>query len=250
MFFCGLCGICFGAGGELVGGWHDPREIKYHLSTLAGVVIPALQALVSGLAVGVILGSLAYIFGVSHFLAVGLLSAGLGGGVAWLIALSFWRSRVYRSAPPKLPGVMGSGEVLRLAVTVDSDVDSSFAGVWADLPINREKLLLVAKQVVKDSNFTYANLSGRHRPLSRAEFEAVRSELLKRQLLYQKSRPGENLRVGVTRVGMASFQRLAQMETSPTPRSPRGRHKLPDRRVDTNTNMHKTDQDTLDDLWN
>lgn len=233
----------------------ESREVKYHLTPLAGVVIPALQALVSGVAVGVMIGSLAYIFGVAHFLAVGLLSTGLGGGLAWLISLSWWRSRVYRSNPPRLPGVMGSGEVLRLQVAV-TDPGSAFErGVWASLPVDRDALIEIARKLARGANFSHASLSGKYAPMSRKQYEAVRDEFLRRGLVYWNSPHSRNQGLSLSRAGVAAVRRLAEMDISPPPRSPRARYSLRNRgtssRAHTRTRPDlDADDDLLDDVWN
>lgn len=165
----------------------------------------------SGLAIAIMIGALAVIFGADHPVATGALGGALSGGVVWLISLSFWRSRVYRTPQPKLPSVLGSSEVLRLQV-MTHDLESAYGrGVWASLPIDRETLIEIAIKLAGGASFSHASLVGKYRPLSRAQYEAVRDEFLARGLVYWNSPHSRNQGLSMSRAGVAAMKRLAEM---------------------------------------
>lgn len=198
--------------------WLSDKTIKAFLSSQAGIILPLAQSVVSGLAFGLIVLSLAIIFDQQHPWALAGLAAGITGGISWFISLSWWRSRVYQSKSPKLPNVMGSSEVLRLQVSVNSDLDSAFGASWANLPIPRDKLLKMAKKLMRGGGFSYGSLAGRHKVLTRSEFEAVRDEFISRGLLRWRSAHARNSGVELTPAGRAVIRRLAAMADAPPPR--------------------------------
>lgn len=248
----------------------DKSEAKLFLSPMAGVVLPGLQAGITGLAVGVVSGSLAYTQGADP-VGWGAVGAGVGFALAWGAGLSWWRARLSGQSSQLVSQPVTAYEQVTDVIRIEL---AEQGGRWVDfldLGVSKQALLAVACELDRGKEFTLADLGGRGKCLSRAEFEHLRGELIARGLAAWASIHSHNRGAELTGSGRAFMRRLVQeaiiqgIYERPTHLDPR--HAFPEQhalrlmqtRADTRTLpgvypaglVQQADEtDELDELWN
>lgn len=158
---------------------YSSSDLKALTTWQAAVLIPALQAGITGLHIGIIAGSVAWIGG-GDALKWAILAGAISGLLAWWAGVTAWRDAVYQATqePPKVDQV----ETVRLEV-MDLDNPQPW-GHWLNLTIEpgaaRQALTLLAD----GRDLSMAALSGRGNPLSRTEFVTLRDALINSGLAY------------------------------------------------------------------
>ena len=212
----------------------ESSNLKYLVTPLAAIGLPAGQAVISGFSVGLIAGSISIYFGNPRALALAALAGSLAFGLGWLAGLAWWRSRVAGKVQEAAPAQTYQAQT-RVEIIASDPSGAFMQGCWADLPIDLPKLAKVARRVEAGASFSHADLAGPHKPLSRAEFEALRSEFVLRGLAYWRNPEAHAQGCELSRAGGAVLRRLAeQTDDNPLPQqarilprilsSPRGLH--------------------------
>jgi len=159
---------------------YSTGDIRALTTWQAAVLIPGLQAGVTGLIVGILGGTAAALAG-GDPLKWGLLSGGLVGLWAWAAGISDWRSAIYQTANPQ-PMQPAAIETVRLEV-LDLDTPQPW-GHWLNLPIQPEAAQAALLSLAEGRDLSMGSLTGRGNPLSRTEFCALRDALINAGLAY------------------------------------------------------------------
>lgn len=158
-------------------------DLKDILSPTAGVILPGAQAALTGIACGVIAGSIARMTG-GDILTVGGLAAGLGFGGGLLFGLSWWRARVSAILGELQAAALAyPAETVRLEVYTDQDTNYPAAS-WLELDLNPQALTAALQALAAGADLSMSSLAGRGKPLSRAEFCTLRDALIAADLAY------------------------------------------------------------------
>ena len=152
---------------------YDTRDIKTLTTIQAAVLIPALQAGITGLIIGILGGTVAMLAGAS-FWKWALLTGAASGLLAWWAALASWRDAVYqaRQEPPKVD----QAETVRLEI-LDLDNPQPW-GAWLNLAIDPEAARKALTMLADGKDLSMGALTGRGNPLSRTEFVILRDALI------------------------------------------------------------------------
>lgn len=147
---------------------------------IQAVIVPLLQAIITGLllALAALAGWQAYHHPSAWTVFLGGLA--LFTCCAWLASLAKWRAwvdAILGIEAPK-PAVDAPRPGMMLTVHYQGEA-GSHSGVYADLPCSYAQLVKVAELLERDPALTHARFAGPHRPLSRAEFEALRDAFIK-----------------------------------------------------------------------
>lgn len=191
-----------------------PGELKVLTTALASIGIPAGQAAVSGVTAFAIALSLAWYFESDKPLVIAFLAGGVVFGLAWIGGIAWWRNRITGAKAKELPAQINQA-ITRVEVIAQDPSGAFLAGAWADLPVDTHKLIKMARRVADGASFSHADLAGNHRPLSRSEFEELRSEFLRRGLASWVDPSCHNRGTQLTRAGAAVMRRLAEETDDP-----------------------------------
>ncbi len=173
------------------------------------ILLPAGQAAVSALAGGITAGSIAWAYQVDNPLAVGGVAAGVTFGVSWLVALSWWRSRV-EGAGDHRP-VEGPPAQVYAAETLRVELESPDQGtLWVDYLdwIGDRDVLILAAAELRSRNYETSNLGGAGKTLSRSQAESVRDWLISKDLAAWVRPDAHTAGWGILPAGRAVLRRL------------------------------------------
>lgn len=183
---------------------YQTQDVKILATIRAAVIVPLLQAGVTGLIIGILGGTVAMLAGAS-FWTYGLLAGSISGLLAWWAALASWRDAIYATSPPLQPAAV---ETVRLQV-LDLDSPQQAWGAWLNLPIQpeaaKEALILLAS----GKDLSMGALTGRGNPLSRSEFVALRDALIDAGLAYWINPRSHSQGCGLSVGGRAVLRRYA-----------------------------------------
>ena len=198
---------------ETVQNMHNLNENRYLHSISAGVGIPLLQAIVTGLFAGILAAIISYKLTSPDWAAWGGVIGLIVAFWRWMNGIHLWSYLVRLVEQSTGVDIDGDGEVetgnekvipVRVAVQDGTQVtmvrmpDEQKLRQVADLIINRQMPLSVREVVEKN------HLMGR------AEFEAMRDELLLRNMIRLKNEEQPKLGYSLTRRGAEMFRELAQ----------------------------------------
>ena len=170
------------------------------------VAIPLLKALITAILFGALTVTL---YAISIQITGWRIFWSVASGcalISWLIFIS--------SVPGKIskPGRIYSKTTKVKAQVIARDPSGAYmAGVWADIPIDINKLARAAQAVNSGSDFGYASMAGKHKPLSRSEYELLRDIYIKRGLAVWRDEDCHNRGVDLTLAGRSLFKRLEQL---------------------------------------
>lgn len=156
----------------------------------------------------------AYFLKWGYWLAWG---AGIGAGITfflWLGLLAWWKRLYEVDHGITTPEVVYPVEQ-RVSLAVSWN--EGHQGAYLDLPVDLARLHKAARRILDGASFSHAGLAGPHRPLSRAEFEALRDEFIARGLAFWVNPEAHNQGVVLGGAGRALIRRLAG---APDPTSP------------------------------
>jgi hypothetical protein len=187
-------------------------ELRYLVTFTAAVLLPGAQAALSGFAAAVIAGSMSFYFGNDKYLVVAFLAGGVVFLLAWMGGVMWWRGRIVGKVKEPGPAQVYPSTATRVEIVASDPSGVYLAGAWADLPVDLPKLIKLARRVVLDrASFSMADLCGRHKPLSRSEFEELRLEFIARGLLVWCNPEAHAQGCELTRAGGAVLRHLSDM---------------------------------------
>ena len=124
---------------------------------------------------------------------------------AWIIAILPDKKIVQRVAQSKVYPT-----TTRIEITAKDPAGQFMVGKFADLGLSPAGLNQVAKRLQAGASFSHAGLAGPGRPLSRSEWECLRTEFISRGLAYWIN-PGSHAQgVELTRAGIAVMDYFCQ----------------------------------------
>ena len=159
---------------------------------------------------GLVVGSASWIF----FYSIGVpgrpaLSAfAVGLLIGFTLGMSYWTNRV----------VGYSREQPQRQYNLDYDnpdfiethyTGGGMEGHYVPLPITKNQLRLVANLIVQGASFSHATLAGPGKPLTRSEYEALRTRLEQRGWIAPRNRSSPNQGYVIIGRGMEQFERIA-----------------------------------------
>lgn len=190
---------------------HDLREGKYLHSMSAGVGIPLLQAVVTGIFGAAIVAIIAYKLTSPDWAAWGGVVGLLIASYTWVRGMSLWQylvQLVERSTGADIDGdgtIAGDEKVIPVRVSVHDGTQV----VMARFPDER-KLKRVADAVINlNTPLSVREIVERQHLLSRTEFENMRDEMVLRGLLRLKNEEQPGAGYSLTRRGAEMFRELA-----------------------------------------
>lgn len=189
----------------------DKHARDSYLTLRVAVVIPLLQAVITGLLVGSVAGVVLYLVEPLHQ-AIALLVFTAVASVAWLFAWRWWRSML-ESIDSKIEKIPLQSylepEQIPSSVRVEMIESGGRAGEFIDLPISPGKLRQLATGLMNGKSFTEAAWCGSGGIFTRAEFAKLRDEMLRRKLIMLNSPSTPARGYSLTAGGKACIRYLA-----------------------------------------
>jgi hypothetical protein len=179
-------------------------------SLLSAVWIPAAQAIITGGLLGIAAGTLANLAEWGDPLTWSLAAWVIGTLGAWLIYRSEWLQRI-RPHPLPAPAPQ-EVTTTRIELVTKDPAGAYLIGVWAEFDISPERIRRAARRVLAGAGFSHAGVAGAHRPLTRAEFETLRDEFIRRGLAAWTNPEAHSRGVQLTAAGRAVIKRLAALQ--------------------------------------
>jgi hypothetical protein len=176
------------------------------------LLIPAGQALVTGIFSGAAAGILTNLAAWPEPWSWAAGVGAAGGFGAWLLYRSEWAERL-TPKPPQPVAQFQTQTITRIQVVGPA---GSFQGAWAEFDIEPAKLRRAALRVLAAGSFSLSTLGGAGKPLSRAEFENLRAEFIKRGLAVWVNPDAHSQGCVLTLAGKAVIKRLASPQVDPT----------------------------------
>ncbi len=201
---------------------HPPAIVKHEINHLeGGVLVPGLQALLTGFVCGLAALAVTAWFGLP-WLAIGGTVFAVTMAGAWLSYRGRWQWLLERILGADLNGDGTIGQPLPLPAPKPENIrielvqNAGHEVEYIDLPFP-EKLPLLASGLLEGKRqFSLTAWTGDGQLFSRAEFETLRTELLKRKLAEWKNPEAPAQGIKLTPAGRAIFRRLAGRHDSPT----------------------------------
>jgi hypothetical protein len=187
-------------------------------SVITGVVVPSLQALITGLFTGLAAWALGML---TRWDRSGLIALAMGAGVA-LITWSFAARHGQRLLelregidlqPDSQPLPGGQPEPIRAVIVSENGQQ----GDYLDLPCNQEQLIALAAGMIRGESFSLGAWTGHGRPFSRADFERLRAELLARGALAWRNPSAPAQGLTLSQPGKALMRYYASMAAGRSP---------------------------------
>lgn len=137
--------------------------------------------------------------------------------VAWLGVLKRWQVWIDADhgihpplVVPQVQTFEATPEMVRVGL-VDDQGGYYLNGQYIDFPISRDQLVAVCLVLVAGAAFSHASLAGPKRPLSRAEYEALRDVFLVAGLVRWQNPRARNLGLILTGQGAALARHYAMV---------------------------------------
>ena len=203
--------------------YEPPKTIVQHTPSglTDGVVVPGLQAAITGALVG--LAALAVAAWLKWpYWAVGGTAAALATLGAWLSYRGRWAWLLERMLGADITGdgVIGQPEPEPepLRVIVDHTEDGSRSTDFIDLPVDRERAGTFARALLDGyRGFSLNAWTGRGALFSRREYDALVATFIQRGLATWRNPQAHAQGVELTAAGRAVIRRLAEPTTLPQP---------------------------------
>lgn len=178
-----------------------------------GVLVPAAHAVVTAVAgVCALAASLqAYKSPVSGWLFLAAFTDILL--IIWVMILVRWWSSMYQL--PERPVVYQQLAAETVRIAVHGDHSDFNRGAFLDIPLSKDNLTAVGKIISAGGDFSMATLAGRGKPLSRAQFETLRTALISRDLCEWVNPAAHAQGCRLTRAGAAV---LRHFDPNPPPK--------------------------------
>lgn len=188
-----------------------------YLTVRSGVLIPLLQALVTGLVFGggvSAVGAVMNWFGFDRVVwwQLGLAAFFLATIRAWIALIDEWRGFLYPNRKQDPIYVETDPQTVRVEIAQNRGRNVQFM----DLPADASQMIMLGQGIVEGLGFTEAQWTGKGQPFTRNQFVQLRGEMIKRGLVVWNSDrdPARGLRV--TGKGMAVMRYFASQVDSPT----------------------------------
>jgi hypothetical protein len=168
-----------------------------------GCTIPALQSVFVCFLSAIIAGGVAYWMTWDFFIPFGLV-IGAAMALFWFMgSIDRWREDVYTPLYAAPEPVEATSSVVRVEVVNDNQVQI------AELPGTPKQLQELSAGLLSNVAFSEAAWAGSNRPFSRAQFQSVRAEFLKRGWLYQRNPEFANQGYDLSPAGKAVCRQLS-----------------------------------------
>jgi hypothetical protein len=192
-----------------------------YVSFETAVVVPTLQALVSGALVGATGGLAAGMVHWDNALWVWGLTTFGTASVLWLAMLDRWQKiqwerEFWRPEAPQAQVVQQTNNVERISVDVRQDNRTT---TILHLNVSAERLAEVAKLVLNGRPFVERSFCGSNGLLSQTQFREMRDELIQRGLLTWRNPESPQQGTIFEPSGYALMRRLAGVSGTPPPYS-------------------------------
>jgi len=202
--------------------YHGEQARDIYISPLAAVGIPTAQALITGLIMGFLGGSIAWAAGADQPLQVGAIFFAGSSLLAWLATLNWWRTMVvnveytlgmglYNLADWE-PEAEAEAEPAGQAMTrVEIKQDNQLA--YPYFPASSEQLLHVAQLIHSGATLSLANLT----PIflgSRPGAQRFQSYLIEKSFAVWRNPATPTQGIRLTKKGRAVFDHLGNFVTS------------------------------------
>lgn len=142
------------------------------------VVIPLLKGIAAGGLIGLSALTLGIVFKWESPLAIAAVGFALSAtfGFFWFASQAH---ALHNPPPPPAPPEPMRQYEKTVRIRLDR-VDSGgyVSGAWFDLPIDEEKVIAAALELQRGRDFSMGSMAGKGKPLSRAEYECLRDELI------------------------------------------------------------------------
>lgn len=181
---------------------------------VSGWLVPLLQSLTTGALSGIAAWAILAVTDSDRRFA--LLIMAIVSILSWLAYKSRWESilaafgGIELDSQPEPAPEPAAVDVVR----VELIQDNGHRGSWIDLPLDDWQAVHVARLLTTGAQLSHAALSGRGKPLSRAEYEALRTVMLQRGLARWINTRARSRGLELTPAGRAVMKRIAQA-TSP-----------------------------------
>jgi hypothetical protein len=176
------------------------------MNLLAGCVLPLAQAAITGVLVFLVTLGIAILMA---WPKVWLISGVVGGAAAmstWLYLQDVWRRHTYPFEDDDNGQRYETSTTLM--ITLD-DRDGASEGIFCDVPIDRERLAVLANGLIAGATLAETTWTGPGRPFTRAEFAQVRAALIARGLASWRNSNCPARGCDLTRPGRAAMKWLA-----------------------------------------
>ncbi len=180
-----------------------------------GCLLPLAQSVVTAILIGVLVGALAEYSAWDSPALVGCVAGALAGAGWWLSSITAWR----RSTYPQPANEQGIAPLrpeplppIRVEVARENGLD------LIDLPATPEQLVTLAQSVLSGGSLSEASWTGSGAPFTRAEFAALRNELIRRGLATWNNPHTPARGFALTAPGRAVMRRFASMSPTLSPR--------------------------------
>jgi len=185
-----------------------------------GVIVPGLQAIITGAVCGLAAGAVTAWFELPFWAIAGTVAA-LATAGGWLAYRGRWAWVFERltGADLNADGYIGKPEpqqapALPASIRVEVSRDEGRAVFYIDLPAKPEKLTQLARGLLAGRSFNQTAWTGSAGVFSRSEFDALRDTMIQRGLLAWRNPESKSQGCDLTAAGRAVIRRLANL--SPT----------------------------------
>ncbi|MCW4004959.1 MAG: hypothetical protein NWE95_13730 [Candidatus Bathyarchaeota archaeon] len=191
----------------------DQAMRRYYQSLGPAVLIPGLQAIITGILAGGAIGSLAWLVDYTNPWRVWLFGTFSAQALSWTAAIFRWMAIIHtleswspnNDQASSVTNTTTNVETLRLAVTQDNRIQIF------NLNIDPQRIYQAAALVTDGASFTERDLTGSGRPLSQSEFRQLRDELIRRGFLHWRNPAEPRQGTELTAAGRHLFRQLAVM---------------------------------------
>jgi hypothetical protein len=195
-------------------------EVRRHYQSPAVAVwIPAVQATLTGIFLGVAMGVAAAALSWPRPWAWGLGVFAIVQAATWLLLLSGWRSLVWsleRALGVDLDRDHQVGDPQRVRIELTQPNEGGHVTQIAELDVDPAKMGDLSRGLLAGASFSEAQWSGAGALFSRSQFRKVRDEFLKRGWLEWVNPEARAQGLQLTRSGTAVIRYFAQVEKPPT----------------------------------
>lgn len=176
------------------------------------VVIPSFQAFITGGLAGLSSGAAAAALECPFPFELGLWVGSTAAFIAWLDYRHSWRVFLERLSGIDLngDGVIGEEPTgKREPVRVEVISNEGRQGDYIDLPARENQLRQLADGLISGKQFSQSVWTGNGAPFSRSEFEALRSEFIRRKLARWRKEGAPGQGIELTPPGWAVIRHFA-----------------------------------------
>jgi len=189
-----------------------------YLNSRIGVGLPLVQAVVTGVLVGLTAGTLASLAELTRPFVIGVVIGAGASTLAWLASWRNWLTTMQAIERRTGAGIYSSTTTKVERVRFEIKQENGRNMQFIDLPADIHQLTTLADGLLSGATFNESTWTGKDAPFSLGEFRKLRTELLKRQLLEWVNPKSRSQGLRLTRTGLAAFRYIAELP-SPTPQA-------------------------------